>query len=158
MIVLGISASFAFTYFSKNRIKSVVGSVLVHEAEAYFLRHPKIISLMREQKVSKDHVKWSKSIGGGRRQDSFECMADVNGIPKGKVTFSGSQSNEGRISYSDFSFEYLGKDKSLTKIDLLNWSYYSVSFNFYLFAGGRFYQHEFSIRPILSLHIDKTDI
>lgn len=114
-VILGIGVATFFTFLFRFRMKGISGSSLAHVAEMKFYGHPEV----RKLKSEMGNLKWSKTIGGGMRNNTFDCIVDVDGVPKGRVYMKGSKNEEtNEVYYDQFVFEYLSKGKS-KKINLL---------------------------------------
>ena len=68
----------------------MANSIVIYDAKRQFFRHPKILELTKDKKIE-ENLKWSQSIGGGMRNDEFDCVVYVGGLKKGKVLLKGSR-------------------------------------------------------------------
>lgn len=87
--MFGMSMVLGSIYFHKNRLRPVSGTILVHEAENYFMENKKIKRILVE--MNKNKLKWDKSVAGGMKKDDFECEIRVEGISEGKVILEGTR-------------------------------------------------------------------
>lgn len=70
--VVIIAGGLVLVAISKNRHKSVVGSVLINKAEKMFKAHPKIASFQKENNIPILAFN-QRIIGGGMTGQSFDC-------------------------------------------------------------------------------------
>ena len=71
--IIGIGGLSIMSYMFRNRVKNLNNSAIIFDAKTEFYKNKKIVELMTNKTID-PNVKWSESIGGGLRNNNFDCV------------------------------------------------------------------------------------
>lgn len=105
-ICLFVGSGALFVYFSKNKTKPLSNSVLYELVVSKVKSHPKVDQFVRLHKLKE--LKMDKTVGGGMRNNVFDCQIGVNNVTMGRVEVEGKHNTKtGAYDYSRLVFKYI---------------------------------------------------
>ena len=78
-----IGSGALFVYFSKNKVKSMSNSVMYQLVASRVKSHQKIGDFLRAYKLKE--LSLDKTVGGGMRNNAFNCQIGVNNVTMGRI-------------------------------------------------------------------------
>ena len=78
-----IGSGALFLYFAKNKTKPLSNSVIYQLIISRVGRHPKIMDFIRANKLKQ--LDLDKSVGGGMKNNVFNCQIGVNNVTMGRI-------------------------------------------------------------------------